>query len=204
MAGGGRRFGQSRYERAYSNSMWHAGYKRLDDGRWLFACQDDASRFITGFGASDEATGEHALCIIREASARHGSPSCVVTGHGRQFYSKSEGGTAFERGMVELGIRHVLAQAGRSYTNGKLARFYWQLQRSLPVITGSSVYRTSRVRGPVGRVGDPFCTHGPRDPIERFVDRYNNAWHMALDRENRETPAQAFARRAAPAGGQGR
>ena len=39
-----------RYERTYSNSMWHTDYKLLDDGRWFIAYQDDASRFLTGFG----------------------------------------------------------------------------------------------------------------------------------------------------------
>ena len=37
-----------RYERAYSNSLWHADYKQLND-KWLIMYQDDASRFIVGY-----------------------------------------------------------------------------------------------------------------------------------------------------------
>ena len=37
-----------RYERTYSNSMWHTDWKKLDDGSWFLCYQDDASRFIIG------------------------------------------------------------------------------------------------------------------------------------------------------------
>ncbi len=50
-----------RYERRYSNSMWHADYKMLDDGRWFIAYQDDASRLITGYGVFEHATTKNAL-----------------------------------------------------------------------------------------------------------------------------------------------
>ena len=40
-----------RYERTYSNSMWHTDYKQLSDG-WRFLCyEDDASRFVTGMAS---------------------------------------------------------------------------------------------------------------------------------------------------------
>ena len=35
-----------RHGRRYLNSLWHADCKRLCDGRWFMAYQDDASRFI--------------------------------------------------------------------------------------------------------------------------------------------------------------
>ena len=39
-----------RYEREYSNSLWHTDWKLLDDGRWFLCYEDDASRFVTGYG----------------------------------------------------------------------------------------------------------------------------------------------------------
>ena len=36
-----------RFERTYSNSMRHADYNLLDDGRWFLRCEDDTSRFVT-------------------------------------------------------------------------------------------------------------------------------------------------------------
>ena len=53
-----------RYERTYSNSMWHTDFKQLDDGRWFLCYQDDASRFVTGFGVFAEATTENALKVL--------------------------------------------------------------------------------------------------------------------------------------------
>ena len=39
-----------RYERTHSNSIWHTDYKQMDDGRWFLYYEDDASRFVTGWG----------------------------------------------------------------------------------------------------------------------------------------------------------
>ncbi len=39
-----------RYERVHSNSLWHTDYKQLNDGRWFLCYEDDASRFVTGWG----------------------------------------------------------------------------------------------------------------------------------------------------------
>ncbi|MCE2508453.1 MAG: hypothetical protein J4G04_04010 [Nitrosopumilaceae archaeon] len=49
-----------RYERTYSNSMWHTDYKQLDDGRWFLCYEDDASRFVTGYGVFEHANTENA------------------------------------------------------------------------------------------------------------------------------------------------
>ena len=46
-----------RYERRFSNSLWHTDYKQLPDGRWFVSYQDDASRLIVAFGVFKEATG---------------------------------------------------------------------------------------------------------------------------------------------------
>ena len=75
-----------RYERTYSNSMWHTGYKQLDDGRWFIAYRDDASRLIVGHGVFAEATAEHAIDVLKEAIMGHGKPASILTDHGTRFY----------------------------------------------------------------------------------------------------------------------
>ncbi len=47
--------------------MWHTDYKLLDDGRWFIAYQDDASRFIVGYGVFSEATGRHAIVVDEQS-----------------------------------------------------------------------------------------------------------------------------------------
>lgn len=39
-----------RYERKYSNSLWHTDWKLIERYGWIIAYLDDASRFIVGYG----------------------------------------------------------------------------------------------------------------------------------------------------------
>lgn len=180
--------------------MWHAGYKLMDDGRWLIAYQDDASRKIVGFGVSGEATGKHAVKVLKDAISSHGKPASVMTGRGPQFCAKEGAATGaeFENELAALGVRHVLARLNGPRT-GKLVRFYGDLQRKLPRFAGASAGKAVRQRGgPASRVGGPFCTDKPRDPVEGLVEWHKP--HRSLDWDSGETPAQAFARKAAPEG----
>ena len=197
---------RARHDRKYSNSMWHAGYKMMGDGRWFIAYQDDASRKIVGFGAFKEATGRHAVKVLKEAISSHGKPASVMTGRGPQFYASGKenaagGASQFEKELIALGIRHVRARANSSQTGGKLGRFYGDLQRKLPRFIDASAGKAVRQRGGSAvHVGGPFCADKPRDPVERFVEWYNGKPHRSLDWDNSETPAQAFVRKAAPEG----
>ena len=51
--------------------MWHTDFKLLDDGRWFLCYKDDASRFVTGYGAFEHATMENALVVLKEAIKNH-------------------------------------------------------------------------------------------------------------------------------------
>ena len=187
-----------RYERIHSNSMWHTDYKQLDDGRWFLAYQDDASRFITGWGVFENATAENAMGVLDEAIKNHGRPASILTDHGSQFFAneseaKKKGESAYEKRLVALGIRHILARVRHPQTNGKLERFHGELQRKLP--------RFRDVAGPPGTAA-PFQS-GPAeaDPVARFIHHYNHVRpHMSLDWDNLETPARAFQRKMAPDG----
>ena len=162
-----------RYERTYSNSMWHTDYKLLDDGRWFIAYQDDASRFIVGYGVFEEATGRHAIEVLAKSMEEHGKPASILTDRGSQFYAneaetRERGESEFEKELVRLGIRQILARAGHPQTNGKLERFHGEIQRKLKWFSG----------------------------IDEFVRWYNyDRPHDSLDRETLETPARAFVRK---------
>ncbi len=190
-----------RYERAYSDSMWHAGWKELHDGRWVVAYMDDASRFITGYGVFDDAMGAHAIQVLKEAVSRYGRPASMLTGRGVQFYAgKSElGASEFEKEMVRLGIRHILARINQPQTNGKLGRFFRELQRMLPTFEESSVGNTTRIGRVGGNVGGPLHGAAPKNPVQRLIEWYNqDRMHMSLG-DGTETPAEAYARKASPA-----
>ena len=176
-----------RFERTHSNSMWHTDYKLLDDGRWFLCYEDDASRFVTGYGMFEHATTENALAVLDEAIKNHGKPASIMTDRGSQFYAsaleaKKKGASVFEKRLVELGIRQILAGVRHPQTNGKLERLHGEIQRKLPEFEAIMMRKS--------------------DPVDLFMEWYNHRRpHMSLgvDGEN-ETPVQAFARKMPPRG----
>ena len=132
-----------RFERTHSNSMWHTDYKLLDDGRWFLCYEDDASRFVTGYGMFEHATTENALAVLDEAIKNHGKPASIMTDRGSQFYAnaseaKKKGASVFEKRLVELGIRQILAGVRHPQTNGKLERLHGEIQRKAAGIRGDN------------------------------------------------------------------
>ncbi len=162
-----------RYERRYSNSMWHTDWTLIDGMGWLIAYLDDASRYVVGWGLFPEATSERAVEVLKEAIRKHGRPASILTDRGAQFYAneseeRERGATLFERFLVEEGIRHVLARVSHPQTNGKVERFF----------------RT---------VKDKLAEFGSLDEL---MEWYNTVRpHMSLNLEEIETPYQAYARK---------
>ena len=124
----------------HSNSLWHTDYKQLDDGRWFLCYEDDASRFVTGWGVFKEATTVNAIAVLEYAIKHHGKPASVMMARkawSRQFYAneaearKRAGESEYEKKMVELGIKQILAGVRHPQTNGKLERVHGELQRKL-------------------------------------------------------------------------
>ena len=184
-----------RYEREHSNSMWHTDYKQLDDGRWFLAYQDDASRFITGYGVFENMTAENAIKVLEQTIKNHGKPASILTDHGSQFYAnaaelKKKGQSKYEEKLVKLDIKHILARVRHPQTNGKLERFHGELQRKL--------HTFADVAGPPGTGAPIGAGKIETDPVARFVKWYNDRPHESLDWDHLETPSQAFVRKKAP------
>jgi len=182
-----------RYEREHSNSMWHTDYKQLDDGRWFIAYQDDASRFIVGYGVFEHATTENALAVLAEAIKNHGKPASILTDHGSQFYAnesevKKKGVSEYEKELVRLDIKHILARVNHPQTNGKIERFHGELQKKL--------CEFEDVAGPPGTGCAVGGSKIESDPIARFIRWYNyRRPHDSLDTSIREKPAEAYIRK---------
>ncbi len=167
-----------RYERKYSNSLWHTDWTLIEGSGWLIAYLDDASRFIVGYGLFPEATSEHAVEVLKEAVRKHGRPASILTDRGTQFYAseteeREKGSTVFERYLVENGIRHVLGRVSHPQTNGKVERFFKTVKDKL----------------------DRF------DGIGELIEWYNMTRpHMSLNLDVIETPYRAYARKMPEAG----
>ena len=115
-----------RYERRHSNSLWHMDWTEYGDEK-ILVIEDDASRFITGFGSFDAETTENSLTVLVKAIEEHGKPREIMTDHGTQFFSNGKDGNAgepngFQKFLHDNGIKHILARVKHPQTNGKLER----------------------------------------------------------------------------------
>ena len=158
-------------------------------------------------GLNLTATGsitEHAIDVLKRAIKDHDRPASILIDHGTQLYASSgeckrKGVSAFERELVSLGIRHILARVGHLQTNDKLERFHGELQRKLHLFEESADRTVRRTGSRTDYIGGPFNAVLQRDAITRFVEWYNYIRpHMSLDLDNLETPTKAFARKMPP------
>ena len=167
-----------RRERAHSNSVWHVGWKRLDDGRWLVAYEDDASRLIVGHGVYAEPEQAGAVRVLRRAIKKYGRPAGILSARGERFCAPEEAAgrgeaSRFEQALAEMGIRHMISGAGQPLTGAKLRRFYGEVQGKLPHFDGD---------------------------IDGLVRWWNTVKpHASLNWDELETPEQAYRRKKAPA-----
>ena len=169
----------ARYVKRFSNTMWHADYKLLSDGRWVISYQDDAARLVTGHGAFERATTANALAVLDVAIRAYGAPLAILTDRGSTFYAsesakRDKGKSQFEKRLDDLGIRHIKARTRHPQTNGKLERLHGEMERKLYLFVESSASRTTRsVGGLPSHVGSPFYTTPASDPVDRFFHWFN-------------------------------
>ena len=161
-----------RFERRHSNSLWHTDYCEID-GKQIITYEDDASRFITGYGEFTNATMENAINVIDEAIKKYGKPRELLSDHGTQFTSnekeKSKKDTqpnTFQEYLAKQGIKHIKARIKHPQTNGKQERLFSTLKR-LKKHFGS---------------------------LDKAVEAYNHKiFHLSLTTKKRiRTPYQAF------------
>ena len=130
--------------------------------------------WFSPYGAFDQATSRHAIDVLRAAMEAHGKPASILTDRGSQFYAnegqyKKKGASEFERELVSLGIRQILARVRHPQTSGKLERVHGELQRKLHLFEEESGRQNgafSRIRdGPCGRTVQHETKDGSRGAV---------------------------------------
>ncbi|MGH7080805.1 MAG: DDE-type integrase/transposase/recombinase, partial [Acetobacteraceae bacterium] len=168
-----------RYEREHSNSLWHVDWHEMKasfyKSRWLVIYEDDASRYILGYGVFDSPTSKNAVDVLKKAILEHGvKPPSILSDRGSSFYAveaeaKTKGLTEFELYLMRNHIKQILSRVRHPQTNGKLEKLFDTIERGLA--KGFS-------------------------PIDRCVEWYNCIKpHGALDLERAETPLEAYYRK---------
>lgn len=159
-----------RYERRHSNSLWHSGWTEVD-GRQLVAFEDDASRFVIGYGEFRRATAANTLLIFEKARVGYGNPKQVITDHGTQFTGNEREDTdvipesRFGTRLKELRIKHIKARVKHPQTNGKIERLFGTIKK---------------LKKHFGSIDKALRYYNYRRP------------HMSLENGSLRTPYQAF------------
>ena len=114
-----------RYERRYTNSLWHADwFEQTHEQIILF--EDDASRFITGYGVFSNANMENSRQVLYQAIQTYGRPKQMMTDHGTQFTSlpretcSNPKDNMFQQLLKQYGITHIKARVKHPQSNGKV------------------------------------------------------------------------------------
>ena len=161
-----------RFERTYSNSLWHTDYHELDNGKYIIPFEDDASRLITGYGIFRNETAHNAVSVLEKAIGVYGIPKQLLSDHGTQFTSLKRENCAnpedneFQRRLSDYHIKHILARVKHPQTNGKMERWFGTI--------------------------DKLIMHFDGD-VDRAVHFYNfERPHMSLNKDHLRTPYEAF------------
>lgn len=153
-----------RWERRHSNSLWHTDYFEYK-GKQYILYEDDASRFITGYGEFWTATTDHAIEVFDAAVKKWGKPKQVLSDHGTQFCSDDNKTFRFQEHLKAKGVELIKARVKHPQTNGKLEKLNHTMQLLLK------------------RFND----------LGKAVDFYNNVRpHMSLYNGHTRTPHRAF------------
>ena len=126
-----------RFEREHSMSLWQGDWKEVTiDGqkKWLIAFMDDSSRLVNCHGLFDSPTTQNTILVLEMGFVRYGIPREILTDHGTQFVSVREREVAqhtFKEFLNQHGIKHIVARVKHPQTNGKIERFYGEVERRI-------------------------------------------------------------------------
>ena len=159
-----------RYERRYSNSLSHADWFEKER-KHILLVEDDASRFITGFGVFPAESSKNAVKVVEKAFKEYGVPKQLMTDHGSSFTAQERDGcaqprpTEFQKCLIKHGVKHIKARVKHPQSNGKVERVF------------QSIYKYKLHFG----------------SWEKAVEYYNfRRPHMSLENGKLRTPYQAF------------
>lgn len=126
-----------RYQRNHSMTLWHTDWKecKINNERMFFTAYiDDRSRMITCYGIFDAQTTENSLIVLKQGIAAYGCPEQIVTDNGTQYVAARSDDPfrhVFRKFLLENGIKHIRARVSHPQTNGKIERFFGEIERRI-------------------------------------------------------------------------
>jgi len=157
-----------RYERKHSLSLVHSDWAEYKGWKFILI-EDDASRFITGYGKFKHATAENGIKVFKK-SLRWGTPKQFHSDNGSVFRAneqegKRKGEADFEKVVREAGIKQIFTRVKHPQGNGKMEKL----------------------------VGTIKILWGKLGSFEKAVEHYScKKPHWSLNNGKTRTPYQAF------------
>ena len=113
-----------RYERRHSLTAVHIDWhQRPNDGHWIFAVEDDASRMLLAIMETETATTELSIAGM-EVALKYGQIRECISDHGSQFTSNNGGDSRFREFLDARGIKQILCRIKHPQSNGKVEKFF--------------------------------------------------------------------------------
>jgi len=161
-----------RYERKHSLSLGHMDWhQRPNDGIWVGALEDDASRALLALLETDSPTTQVSISLVNTAGNQYGYFKQIITDRGSQFTCNHPGfeqSSQFEQELKTINVEHIKCRPKHPQTNGKVEKWFDTYERH---------------RNAFGST-------------EEFIAWYNETRpHTALNWAVLETPMQAFWRK---------
>jgi putative transposase len=166
-----------RYQRRHSNSLWHTDWFEPEQGEHILPVEDDASRFITGFGAFSRETAKNGVTVFEQAIKDYGCPKQTMTDHGPTFTSveketcKNPEPNEFQKCLECHAIKHIKAKVKHPQSNGKVEKL------------GDTLYKLKR-------------EFGSWDATIKYYNFKRPHWSLKI--EECETPFKAYIRKMRP------
>jgi len=121
-----------RYEKRHSLSLVHSDWFEFNSWK-IILVEDNASRFITGYGKFKHATAENTLKVIKQ-SLKYGRPKQFHSDHGSVYTSnddsnKKKGESQVEAYLKSMGVQQIFARVKHPQSNGKLERLVGTIKK---------------------------------------------------------------------------
>lgn len=95
---------------------------------------DDSSHLITCYGIFDAPTTENPITALNQGFPGYGMPREILTDNGTQFVSdrnREHAHHSFGEFLKQHDIKHILAGVKHPQTNGKIERFFGEVERRI-------------------------------------------------------------------------
>lgn len=157
-----------RYERRHSLTAVHIDWHCINENKWAFGVEDDASRKILALVECCSATTDKSIEGMEDAF-KHGPIKQCISDHGTQFIKNiTDGSSRFKDYLNSRNVKQILCRIKHPQSNGKIEKWF-------------DTYRLHR---------SAFKTK------EEFIYWYNEVRpHRSLNFAELETPQQAFIRK---------